>query len=134
MRLLLHNVSQEKPQIIFLHIGENNISVDLQNGVRVAREIISLAQELVAQSFCRRLYVGEHLFRFKGRYIQSHHQQMLFNDPVHAANAELKRHFHGNNDGFMALDLYSFCLTCNSLQCCRLANVYYINVNTSGKS
>ena len=97
MRPLLHYVSQEKPQIIFLHIGENDISVDLQNGVHVAREIISLAQELVAQSFCKRLYVGELLFRFKGRYIHSHHQQMLFNDQVHAANAELKRHFYGNN-------------------------------------
>ena len=97
MRPLLHHVSPEKLQIIFFHIGENDISVDLQNGVHVARDIIFLAQELVTQSFCKRLYVGELRFRFKGRYIHSHHQQMLFNDQVHAANAELKRHFHGNN-------------------------------------
>ena len=62
MRPLLYHVSQEKPQIIFLHVGENYISVDLQNGVHVTREIISLAQELVIQSFCKRLYVGELLF------------------------------------------------------------------------
>ena len=66
------------------------------------------AQELIAQSFCKRLYVGELRFRFKGRYIHSHHQQILFNAQVHAANAELKRQFHGTSH--MKLRLHMFYL------------------------
>ena len=77
MQPLLHYIIQEKPQIIFIHIGENDISVELQNGVQVAREIISLAHDLVTQSIHNRLYMGGPLFQFKGGYINFYLNKIL---------------------------------------------------------
>ena len=72
------------------------MSSESRNDVHVAREIIALVNDIVTQSSCSLLYVGELLFRFKGSYIQSYQQQEIYNYQVKAANAVLKRYLQSN--------------------------------------
>ena len=47
------------PDVIFLQIGGNDISLKFENGLDVAAAMLELANLLVHNTACRRVYIGQ---------------------------------------------------------------------------
>ena len=90
---IVPQICRLEPDVIFMQIGGNHVSSVSPNGVETALAIESLANEILDRSTCKALYIGELLFRFKGRYIQTDSESQYYNTSVHTANNQLKENF-----------------------------------------
>ena len=64
--------------------------------MQVAILLEDLARDIMNVTTCRNLYIGELLFRYKGKYLKSTQEADMYNAQVHAANCELKAYFANN--------------------------------------
>ena len=84
--------------VIFLQIGGNDIQGNLHNGIYIGNSVVDLAKHILRSTSCQKLYIGEMIFRFKGKYIKSVAEQDAYNTEVHAANCEIKSQLGDYND------------------------------------
>ena len=87
---MLPAICRLHPGVVFLHIGGNNISHETQNGIHISTKIETLINDLLTRTSCQLVYIGELLFRYKGKYIPSTEVADQYNAQVHAANCALK--------------------------------------------
>ena len=92
---MLPLITKYKPDIVFLQVGGNDISPTVPNGLTIADEILSLAQQIIAQSTCQRVYVGQFFQRFPGKYL-THPQSEAYNAQARIANQHIKDSVHDN--------------------------------------
>ena len=56
------------------------------NGIYIGNSVVDLAKHILRSTSCKKLYIGEIIFRFKGKYIKSVAEQDAYNTEVHAAS------------------------------------------------
>ena len=98
IRNLTQTIARRQPHYIFLQIGRNDIQADMHNGIYIGNSVVDLAKHILRSTSCQKLYIGEIIFRFKGKYIKSVAEQDAYNKEVHAANCEIKSQLRGYND------------------------------------
>ena len=98
IRNLTETISRCQPHFIFLQIGGNDIQGNLHNGIYIGNSVVDLAKHILRSTSCQKLYIGEMIFRFKGKYIKSVAEQYAYNTEVHAANCEIKSQLRDYND------------------------------------
>ena len=91
---MLPAICRLHPDVLFLQIGGNNISHETQNGVHISTKIETLINYILTRTSCQLVYIGELLFRYKGKYIPSTDVADQYNAQVHAANCALKAYCH----------------------------------------
>ena len=87
---MLPQIGRLHPDVVFLQIGGNNISHESQNGIQISTTIETLVNDILTRTSCQLVYIGELLFRYKGKYIPSTEVADHYNAQVHAANCALK--------------------------------------------
>ena len=87
---MLPAICRLHPDVLFLQIGGKNISHETQNGVHISTKIETLINDILNRTYCQLVYIGELLFRYKGKYIPSTEVADQYNAQVHAANCVLK--------------------------------------------
>ena len=87
---MLPTICMLHPYVLFLQIGGNIISYETQNGVHISTKIETLINDILTRTSCQLVYIGELLFRYKGKYIPSTEVADHYNAQVHAANCALK--------------------------------------------
>ncbi len=98
IRNLTQTIARRQPHCIFLQIGGNDIQANMHNGIYIGNSVVDLAKHLLRSTSCQKIYIGEMIFRFKGKYIKSVFEQEAYNKEVHAANCEIKSQLRGYND------------------------------------
>ena len=87
---MLPAIGRLHPDVVFLQAGGNNISHVTQNGVQISNKIEALVNDILSSTSCKLVYVGELLFRYKGKYLLSTAVAEKYNAQVHEANGALK--------------------------------------------
>ena len=95
---LTETISRHQPHFIFFQIGGNDIQAHMHNGIYIGNSVVDLAKHILRSTSCQKLYIGELIFRFKGKYIKSVAEQDAYNKEVHAANCEIKSQLRDYND------------------------------------
>ena len=90
IRNLTQTIARRKPHCIFLQIGGNDIQANMHNGIYIGNSVVDLAKHILCSTSCQKLYIGEIIFRLKGKYIKSVAEQDAYNEQVHAS--WLQRH------------------------------------------
>ena len=70
----------------------------MHNGIYIGNSVVDLAKHILRSTSCQKLYIGDLIFLFKGKYIKSVAEQDAYNGQVHAANCEIKSELCGYND------------------------------------
>ena len=91
IRNLMPLIVHYKPDIVYLQIGGNDIrAVNHDDALRIAAAIMSLAEDILELSSCKRVYIGQLFCRFAGKYLSTR-QAELYNEHVHVINDHLKK-------------------------------------------
>ena len=69
IRNLTQTIARRQPHCIFLQIGGNDIQANMHNGIYIGNSVVDLAKHVLCSTSCQKLYIGEMIFRFKGKYI-----------------------------------------------------------------
>ena len=96
IKQLIPRIRHLKPDIVFLQVGVNDIQAQNSSGSHVATQLDSLVSLILKIPQCNTVYLGELIFRFKGRYISTEQEAELYNNEVHQANCQLKAQFANN--------------------------------------
>ena len=70
----------------------------MHNGIYIGNSVVDLAKHILRSTSCQKLYIGEMIFRFKGKYIKSVAEQDAYNKEIHATNCEIKSQLRDYND------------------------------------
>jgi len=89
---LIPRIASHLPSICFVQIGGNDISRAFDNHVEIAHGMLDLAKKILAETSCKRLYFGQLLYRFEGRYLSAN-QAVIYQSNVKAINSLLKTLF-----------------------------------------